>query len=177
MYFFWSEEYDFLRYGNHLCFFRAPVVLRSSINICSYYYLTPQISIIALQLFWEKALETAVCVRSYEVFQYTHVFAKLIHNYTQMDLLILPVFVFGRCDLHVCSGQYAVSDCDVVAVVACLGGTATAQLPLRPASPAGPSQQTPACRHTPWGTGAAVATTWSDCHIKLFGQIFRSVVL
>lgn len=49
-------------------FFRAPVVLRSSINTCSYYCLTPQISITVLQHFWEKALETAVCVRSYEVY-------------------------------------------------------------------------------------------------------------
>lgn len=66
----------------------------------------------------------------------------------QMEVLILPVFGFGRCDLHVCSGQHAVSNCDILAVVACLGGTTIAQLPLGPASPTGPSQQTPACRHT-----------------------------
>lgn len=81
-----------------------------------------------------------------------------------MDLLILLLSGCGRCDLHVSSGQYAVSDCDVVAVVACLGGTASAQLPLRPASPSGPSQQASARSHTSRGAGAAVATTWSDFH-------------
>lgn len=90
-----------------------------------------------------------------------------------LDLLILPVLVCGRCDLHVCSRQYAVSDCDVLAVIACLGGTAIAQLPLRLASPSGPSRQTSACRYTSGGTGAAVATTWSDFHIHMINSSFK----
>lgn len=87
---------------------------------------------------------------------------NLAHVFKQMrnSSLMFSVCDYGRCDLHVCCGQYAVSDCDVLAVVACMGGTAAARLPPGPATPSGPSQQTSACRHSSGGAGASVASTW-----------------
>lgn len=43
----------------------------------------------------------------------THIFKQMM-----VSSLMFSVCEYGRCDLHVCCWQYAVSDCDVLAVVA-----------------------------------------------------------